>query len=158
MNRGWHMAEKIRLNQINDLAALQAAIRKKGFPCNVAITGAGRSLPQNALFHKWCECAAQFFVSMGKTTFATGAPMSMESMKRNLKLTFLGEEVIRDINLRTGEITERYELRHTSGLDKGEMHAFMTCIDAWAAEHGIYLPHPEDSEYMKMKIQFGEAA
>lgn len=152
------MAEKIRLSQISDLAALQAAIRRKGFPCNVTIAGAGRSLPQNALFHMWCECAAQFFVAMGKTTFATGAPMSMDNMKRNLKLTFLGEEVVRDINLKTGEVTERYELRHTSQLDKGEMHSFMTCIDAWAQEHGIYLPHPEDSEYMKMRIVFGEAA
>lgn len=38
------------------------------------------------------------------------------------------------------------------------MHSFMTCIDAWAAEHGIYLPHPEDSEYMKMRCNMGEAA
>ncbi|WP_330113938.1 recombination protein NinB [Pseudomonas sp. JS3066] len=152
------MAEKIRLSQISDLAALQAAIRRKGFPCNVAITGAGRSLPQNALFHKWCEEIAQFFVRMGKTTFATGAPMNMENVKRNLKQTFLGEEVVRDINLKTGEVTERHELRHTSQLDKGAMHAFMTCVDKWATEHGIYLPHPEDSEYMRMQREFGEAA
>jgi len=152
------MAEKVRINSLAELSTLQAAIRKKGFPCNITITGASRSLPQNALFHKWCECAAQFFVSMGKTTFATGAPMNMENMKRNLKLTFLGEEVIRDINLKTGEVTERYELRHTSELDKGAMHAFMTCIDVWANEHGIYLPHPEDSEYMKMRCNMGEAA
>lgn len=152
------MAEKIRLNQISDLSQLQAAIRAKGFPCNVAITGAGRSLPQNALFHKWCEEIAQFFVRLGKVTFATGAAMNAENVKRNLKQTFLGEEVIRDINLKTGEVTERYELRHTSGLDKGAMHAFMTCIDAWANEHGIYLSHPEDSEYMKMRVNMGEAA
>lgn len=152
------MAEKLRLNNIGDLAILQAAIRKKGFPCSVTIAGAGRSLPQNALFHMWCEEIAQFFVRMGKTTFATGAPMNMENVKRNLKLTFLGEETITDINLKTGEVTERLELRHTSGLDKGEMHAFMTCIDAWAQEHGIYLPHPEDSEYQRMKIDFGAAA
>ncbi|MCO7566427.1 hypothetical protein NJI34_28585 [Pseudomonas sp. S 311-6] len=152
------MAEKIRINQISDLAELQAAIRKKGFPCNVAITGAGRSLPQNALFHKWCEEIAQFFVRMGKTTFATGAAMNAEHVKRNLKQTFLGEELIRDINLQTGEITERHELRHTSELDKGAMHAFMTCVDMWANDHGIYLSHPEDSEYMKMRIEFGEAA
>ena len=151
------MAEKIRLNQISDLAELQAAIRRKGFPCNVSITGAGRSLPQNALFHKWCEEIAQFFVRMGKTHFATGAPMTMENMKRNLKMTFLGEEIIRDINLNSGAITERFELRHTSSLDKGEMHAFMTCIDKWAGEHGIYLPHPEDSEYMKIQREMGEA-
>ncbi len=152
------MAEKIRLNQISDLSQLQAAIRAKGFPCNVAITGAGRSLPQNALFHKWCEEIATFFVRMGKTTFATGAPMNAKNIKRNLKQTFLGEEVLRDINLKTGEITERYELRHTSQLDNGEMHSFMTCIDNWATEHGIYLPHPEDSEYQRMKIEFGDAA
>lgn len=152
------MAEKIRVTSMADLNSVSAAIRNKGFPCNVAITGAVRSLPQNALFHKWCECAAQFFVRMGKLTFATGKPMDAENMKRNLKLTFLGEELIQDINLKTGEITDRYELRHTSGLDKGEMHQFMTCIDVWAAEHGIYLPHPEDSEYMKMRCNMGEAA
>lgn len=152
------MAEKLRLNQISDLAQLQAAIRKKGFPCSVTIAGAGRSLPQNALFHMWCEEIARFFVRMGKTTFATGAPMDAANVKRNLKLTFLGEETIRDINLKTGAVTERLELRHTSQLDKGEMHSFMTCIDNWAQEHGIYLPHPEDSEYQRMKIDFGEAA
>lgn len=152
------MAEKLRLNSIEDLGVLQAAIRKKGFPCNVSLTGASRSLPQNALFHKWCECAAQFFVSMGKTTFSTGAPMNMENMKRNLKLTFLGEETVNEVNLKTGETSIRYELRSTSGLDKGEMHAFMTCIDIWATEHGIYLPHPEDSIYMQMRCNMGDAA
>ena len=152
------MAEKIRLNQISDLAELQAAIRKKGFPCNVSITGAGRSLPQNALFHKWCECAAQFFVSMGKTTFSNGAPMNMENMKRNLKLTFLGEETVKEVNLKTGETSIRYELRSTSKLDKGEMYAFMRCIEVWAIEHGIYLPNPADGEYHRMKIDFGDGA
>lgn len=152
------MADKIRINSLAELSSINAAIRAKGFPCNVTISGAARSLPQNALFHKWCECAAQFFVSMGKATFATGAPMNMENMKRNLKQTFLGEELIQDINLKTGEITDRYELRKTSELDKGDMHHFMTLIDGWASEHGIYLPHPEDSEYMKMRVNMGEAA
>ena len=95
---------------------------------------------------------------VGKTTFATGAAMDRDNVKRNLKQTFLGERLVQDINLKTGEITDRYELKHTSELDKGEMHAFMTCIDAWATEHGIYLPHPEDSEYMKMRSNMGEAA
>lgn len=152
------MSEKVRLENVGEISKLHVEIRKKGFPCNVTISGALRSLPQNALFHKWCECAAQFFVSMGKTTFATGAPMTMENMKRNLKLTFLGEKVVRDINLKTGEVTERYELKQTSSLDKGEMHYFMTCVDVWASEHGIYLPHPEDSEYMKMRCNMGESS
>lgn len=152
------MAEKIRVTGLSELSAVSAAIRAQGFPCSVTIAGAARSLPQNALFHKWCECVAQFFVSMGKTVFSTGRPMDAENMKRNLKQTFLGEELIRDVNLKTGEITERYELRKTSGLDKGAMHDFMTLIDAWAQEHGIYLPHPEDSEYMKMRVNMGSAA
>lgn len=152
------MAEKIRISSIADLSALNAAVRAKGFPCNVAITGAARTLPQNALFHKWCEEIARFFVSMGKATFSTGAPMNMNNVKRNLKQTFLGEVSIQDINLKTGEVTERYELRHTSRLDKGQMYSFMTCIDNWAQEHGIYLPHPEDSEYMKIRVELGDAA
>lgn len=152
------MAERIRLGSLAELSAVTAAIRAKGFPCNVAITGAGRSLPQNALFHKWCEEIAAFFVRMGKTSFATGAPMDAAGMKRNLKQTFLGEELIRDINLKTGEITERSELRKTSGLDKGAMHDFMTCVDKWALDHGIYLSHPEDSEYMRWQREMGEAA
>lgn len=152
------MAERIRLNSLAELSAVTAAIRAKGFPCNVAITGAGRSLPQNALFHKWCEEIAAFFVRMGKTHFATGAPMDEKGMKRNLKQTFLGEEIVRDINLKTGEITERSELRKTSELDKGQMHAFMTQVDKWALDHGIYLSHPEDSEYMRWQREMGEAA
>lgn len=152
------MAEKIRVSHIGELSQVNAAIRAKGFPCTVTITGASRSLPQNALFHKWCDEIARFFVSMGKTTFATGAAMDRDNVKRNLKQTFLGEQLVQDINMKTGEITERYELRHTSQLDKGEMHSFMTCIDNWATEHGIYLPHPEDSEYMKMRCNMGEAA
>ena len=152
------MAEKVRISHIGELSLLQAAIRAKGFPCNVTITGAGRSLPQNALFHKWCGEVAQFFVRMGKVTFATGAAMNDENVKRNLKQTFLGEEPIESINLQTGEVTVRYELRHTSQLDKGAMHAFMTCIDAWAQEHGIYLSHPEDSEYMRIRCDVGAAA
>ncbi len=152
------MSEKLRLESLADLMPLNAAIRANGFPCNVTITTAGRSLSQNALFHKWCSEIAAFFVRMGKTTFASGAPMDMANMKRNLKQTFLGDETIRDVNLQTGEITERHELRHTSRLDKGDMQAFMTCVDKWAMEHGIYLTHPEDSEYMKYQREQGEAA
>ncbi len=152
------MSEKIRINSIADLAQVNARIRAKGFPCNVTITGAARTIPQNSLFHMWCAEIAAFFVRMGKTTFSSGAAMNDANVKRNLKQTFLGDTAIQDVNLKTGEITERYELRHTSELDAGEMQAFMTCIDKWANEHGIYLTHPEDSEYMKYQREQGEAA
>lgn len=152
------MSAKIRLDSIGDLMGLNAAIRAKGFPCQVQISGARRSLSQNALAHKWYAEAAAFFLAMGKLHFSSGRPMNAENMKRNLKQTFLGEELIRDVNLQTGEITERYELRHTSDLDRGEMQAFMTCVDKWAMEHGIPLSHPEDSVYMVMQREQGEAA
>jgi len=152
------MSEKMRINSVAEMSIATAAMRAKGFPCNVAITGAGRTVPQNSLLHMWCAEIATFFVRMGKTTFASGDPMNDTHIKRNLKQTFLGDRVIRDINLKTGEITERYELRPTSGLDKGEFQAFMTCIDKWANDHGIYLTHPEDSEYMKYQREQGEAA
>lgn len=144
------MAERFRMNGPHDFPVIHAAIATKGFPCTITITGAVRSLPQNALFHMWCEEVAMFFVRKGKTHFANGSPMNKDTMKRNLKQTFLGEQAVEDINLQTGEITTRYELKHTSQLDKGDMHYFMSQIDAWAMEHGIYLPHPEDSEYMKI--------
>jgi hypothetical protein len=152
------MAEKIRVTGLADLSAVSAAIRNQGFPCNVTIAGAGRSLPQNALAHRWYADIATFFIKMGKSHFASGKPINEVTMKESLKLTFLGEEPIESTNLLTGEIRTRLELRKTSELDKGGMHNFMTLIDSWAQEHGIYLPHPEDSEYMKMRVNMGCAA
>lgn len=152
------MSESIRLNGVFDMQRLNTAIREKGFPCNVKVSGAKRSLPQNAMLHMWCEQIARFFVSHGKTTFADGKPITMESMKTNLKRTFLGEQENSDIDLKSGEITKRFEVRHSSDLDSGEMHAFLTQIDKWAAEYGIPLTHPEDSEYMRMARELGEAA
>jgi hypothetical protein len=87
-----------------------------------------RTISQNALFHMWCQETAQFFVKNGKMTFADGSEMIKENVKRNLKQTFLGEELVESVNLKTGEITQRMELRHTSKLEKGEMHHFMTQI------------------------------
>lgn len=110
-----------------------------------------RTISQNALFHMWCQETAQFFVKNGKMTFADGSEMIKENVKRNLKQTFLGEELVESVNLKTGEITQRMELRHTSKLEKGEMHHFMTQIEMWALEWGIPLTHPADSEYMTLK-------
>jgi|TARA_B100000929_G_C15438399_1_gene397178 hypothetical protein len=152
------MSINIRLNGIADLSRLKCALQEKGFPCNVKLTGTRRSLPQNALFHKWCEEIAGFFVAKGKASFADGSAMTKDAVKRNLKRTFLGHEEVSDIDLRTGVIEKRYELRKTSDLDAGEMHQFMTKIDAWAAEYGIPLTHPFDSEYMELAREFGEAA
>ncbi|MDR5867947.1 NinB/YbcN family protein [Halomonas koreensis] len=152
------MSTTIRLNGAFDLQRLTSAIREKGFPCNVKITGTRRSLPQNAMFHMWCEEIAGFFIGRGKTSFADGTAMDKDSVKRNLKRTFLGHEEVSDIDLRTGAVDKRYELRKTSELDSGEMHHFLTQVDSWATEFGIPLTHPFDSEYMELAREFGEAA
>ena len=152
------MAERIHLMSIADVGRLVSAVGRFGFPCAVDLKRTRRSLPQNSLFHKWCGQIAEFFVSRGKTHFASGTAIDAASIKRNLKETFLGTEIIEHVNLKTGEITEREELRHTSHLDRGDMCAFMTLVDRWAMEHGIPLSHPEDSEYQQIMREMGEAA
>lgn len=150
------MADKFRVNTKEDWAKVVDCVRMIGIPCNVTITKASRSLNQNALLHMWCTEAAEFFCSKGMTEFASGVLMDTEGMKRNLKQTFLGDELKLDSNLQTGEIKYRYELRHTSELSKGEFQQFMEQIDAWATQHGIKLTRPEDSEYVRYRQEQGE--
>lgn len=152
------MADKFRVNSKADWSNVVECVRNIGFPCEVMVSKASRTLSQNALLHMWCTEIAKFFVDNGKTEFASGEKMEMESVKRNLKQTFLGDELKRDSDLKTGEIRYRYELRHTSQLDKGEFQQFMEQIDGWATEHGIPLTRPIESEYVRYRQEQGEMA
>jgi hypothetical protein len=151
------MSETVRVHNLSELGGIWPWLCEGPFPCDIRKSKAGRSLSQNALFHRWCEDIAKFFVDNGKTHFATGAPIDKDSMKRNLKQTFLGTEPVEHVDLTTGEVDVREELRQTSRLDKGEMCHFMTLVDKWATEHGIPLPRPEESEYMELAREAGEA-
>lgn len=152
------MADKFRVESKDDWGKVVECMRMIGMPCNVTITKASRSLNQNALLHMWCNEVAEFFTKNGKAEFASGEPMSPEIVKRNLKQTFLGDELKRDSDLKTGEVKYRYELRHTSELSKGEFQQFMEQIDRWATDHGIKLTRPEDSEYVRYRQEQGEMA
>lgn len=152
------MADTHTIFNVAQIPGLIKAITAHGFPLRVKLMKARRSLDQNALFHMWCEEAAQFFVAMGKTHFASGAEMNKENVKANLKATFLGAEPREYIDLKTGEVRTQEEVRHTADLDKGEMCAFLTCIDHWAQEYGIPLTHPADSEYAQYMREQGEVA
>lgn len=72
-------------------------------------------------------------------------------MKRSLKATYLGFETTEYTDVITGEKTQRETLRRTSKLDKGDMHYFLQQVESWAAQFGLILTTPEDSEYMKLK-------
>jgi len=144
------MSEERIIQNHQQLLDVLPAIAEHGYPLRLTWKTSTRSLSQNALFHKWCEEVASFFVDHGKTHFASGATISKESIKRNLKQTFLGTHKVEHIDLTTGEVTEREELRHTSDLDKGEMQHFLDQVSAWATEYGIGLTRPEDSEYLRI--------
>jgi len=98
-----------------------------------------RSLTQNALFHVWCrELSAHFS--------ANGYEVSEKEMKDLMKHKFLGCE---DRVIHNTVIPQ--QLRESSELDSGEMMVFLDQIWAWAADHGVTLQIPADSEYMKLK-------
>ena len=102
-----------------------------------------RTLSQNALLHLWFDTMAAHFSKKVDT--------NAEQMKALMKYKFLGtEDVI------VGNTVIEGQLRHTSKLDKGEMMHFMNQIHEWAADHGVNLPIPAESEYMKtMRSQRG---
>lgn len=96
-----------------------------------------RSLSQNALLHVWFDTMA--------THFSKKVDTNAEQMKALMKYKFLGtEDVI------VGNTVIEGQLRHTSKLDKGEMMHFMNQIHEWAADHGVNLPIPAESEYMNL--------
>ena len=117
-----------------------------------------RTLSQNALSHIWYRDIAKHFKERGKDTFSNGDPMNPANMKKNLKNTYLGCESKEYIDLKTGEVTEKLELRHTSDLEKGDMTNYLMLIDAFCKEHTIYISKPEDSEYVQIMKEIGEMA
>lgn len=73
-----------------------------------------------------------------------------------MKHTYLGYEEMERIDVITGERMTVQELRHTSSLDTGAMHYFMTQVEGWAASIGCLLTIPTDSEYMRIKEKQNE--
>jgi|DEB0MinimDraft_4_1074332.scaffolds.fasta_scaffold72566_2 hypothetical protein len=85
-----------------------------------------RTLPQNALFHKWVD------------QIATETGNDNESTKDALKAMFLPPRIIA-----MGD--ELKEVRQsTAALNVADMAQFMTRVQGWAASEGIALPQPEE--------------
>lgn len=108
-----------------------------------------RSLSQNNLSHMWYQELSDYLISRGKT-FATP-----EWVKDAMKHTYLGYEQREMIDVITGEKTSIRSLRHTSDLDTGEMHFFMTQVEGWALNIGCRLTIPDDCEYAQLRDKQG---
>ncbi|MGJ0580878.1 hypothetical protein ACR71G_23310 [Xenorhabdus bovienii] len=83
-----------------------------------------RSLSQNALSHVWYKQISDYLIANGRDC----CPESW--VKDNLKATYLGFEEVEYTDFVTGELITKQELRHTSKLDKGDMHYYMSQIEA----------------------------
>ncbi len=104
-----------------------------------------RSLSQNALSHMWYAEISEYLINSGRTD------ATPEWVKRNLKKTYLGCEEVTYTDFITGEKTTTWEPRHTSDLDTGEMHIFLTKVEAWCAQFGLTLTIPHGCEYQQLQ-------
>lgn len=109
-----------------------------------------RSLNQNALSHMWYSEISVWLIRRGKD-FA-----SPEWVKDAMKHTYLGYVEREMVDVVTGETTVIRSLRHTSDLDTGDMHFYLTQVEGWALSLGCKLTMPADSEYMKLKEKQNE--
>ena len=104
-----------------------------------------RSLNQNALSHVWYSEISDWLIRRGKD-FA-----SPEWVKDAMKHTYLGYVEREMVDVVTGQTTVIRSLRHTSDLDTGDMHFYLTQVEGWALSLGCKLTVPADSEYMNLK-------
>lgn len=104
-----------------------------------------RSLSQNSLLHMWLAEISEYLINSGRTD------ATPEWVKRNLKKTYLGCEEVTYTDFITGEKTKTWEPRHTSDLDTGEMHIFLTKVEAWCAQFGLALTIPHGCEYQQLQ-------
>ncbi|HDU8021412.1 YbcN family protein [Cronobacter sakazakii] len=106
-----------------------------------------RSLSQNALAHLWFEEISDYLTKRGKA-FASPA-----WVKDALKHSYLGYEERDMTDVITGEKTTIRSLRHTSDLDTGEMHFFLTQVEGWALNIGCRLTIPNDCHYAQLRAR-----
>ena len=85
-----------------------------------------RSLDQNALYWMWLNLLAAHFAKRGQKN-ELGEPISKDDMHDILRHKYLGYV---DIEKRLGQtvITE-HKLVSTAGMDKGDMHHYLSQID-----------------------------
>ncbi|HEL8054143.1 TPA: hypothetical protein U0D20_004620 [Escherichia coli] len=106
-----------------------------------------RSISQNSLSHMWYAEISRYLISRGHSQWTE--TFTKDAMKH----AFLGYEKREVIDVSTGEVVEVSELRKTSMLSTGDMHFYLSRIEAWARDIGCLLTIPDNSEYRKLKEQ-----
>lgn len=98
-----------------------------------------RSINANNLYWQWLTLMAKHF-SKGDNQF------TKEDMHDLMRHRFLGY-----VDRKIGRTEIKQQLASTASLDTAQMYHYMCKVDAWAADHGILLPRPEDAEYAKYR-------
>lgn len=99
-----------------------------------------RSVSANALFHAWMAQMSVHFTARGYAA----TPAEMKTLMKHKHLGYTDEQVI-------GSTVIPATLRSTAELSVTEFCEFMTRIDAWALDQGVYLVTPAASQYADYK-------
>lgn len=141
---------KILVIDSRDIDRLTQEVKQalEGGPVQVDIkTSRKRSLSQNALSWVWYAEMSRWLKSKGEH-YAYASP---EWVHDAMCHTFNGYESIEMVDVVTRARSVTSKLKGTSCMDTGEMKHFLDLVFHWAAEKGLLLPIPEDSQYAELK-------
>ena len=114
-----------------------------------------RSLSQNALYWIWMPYITKYLNDtkpplVDEDTGEEFYPEDYTEYEAHVivKKLFLGVE---PAIMKGDEVFVSDQVRSTKKLTKGEMHDFMQKIHHWMVSRDVYLPLPEDSQYMQLR-------
>lgn len=100
-----------------------------------------RSLSQNAFQHVIYGEVSKYLIRHGRKEW------NPEFVKKQLKNKFLGWVQTEFVDVLSGEVSIKEELKSTADLDTGESYHYTTQILEWASSIGCYINVPADCEY-----------
>jgi len=122
---------------VKELTNLITSNPNKSFRVKVVGWKESRSLSQNALYHKWLS-------EISKQAKIDGKEFSSEIWAEYFKNYYCPKKIIEMPAGKPVTVTT------TTKLDTGEMHHYLTRIEAWAQQKGYLLTIPIDCEYLKL--------
>ena len=132
---------------------MKEMLAEHGF-LNFEIKRGHRSLSQNALYWIWMPHIQKYLNDTkplledeyGNTYYPDD--YTTDEAHIIVKKLFLGVE---PPVMKGNEVFISEQVRSTTKLTKGEMNHYMTKIHHWMTSRDVYLPLPEDSQYMQLK-------
>lgn len=100
-----------------------------------------RSLSQNAFQHVIYGEVSKYLIRHGRKEW------NPEFVKKQLKNKFLGWVQTEFVDVLSGEVSIKEELKSTADLDTGESYHYTTQILEWASSIGCHINVPADCEY-----------